>query len=357
MESTSAENIKPLGEIISRKKEKKKAKKERLLQELEKKRKFEEYASCQDPKKVKFDNVFDAQKAHGLRKRQFTVSLALPGSILDNAQSSELRTYLAGQIARAVAVFKIDEVVVFSDDNGRVESSSAGNSQLFNILKYVECPQYLRKDLFPLHQDLKFAGVLNPTDMPHHLRAFEESEFREGIVLDKASDDESGNSLAYIGLKKDCLLDEKVDPGTRVTVKIVSESKKVIKAKVVAPSTPREEAGLYWGYSVRSSPNLSSVFTQSPFQGGYDLTIGTSERGDDVDKLQSVPDFKHLLIVFGGVKGLEAAVKVDPELDIEDPQPLFDLYLNTCPVQGSRTIRTEEAILISLAALRPKIWN
>ena len=38
-------------------------------------------------------------------------------------------------------------------------------------------------------------------------------------------------------------------------------------------------------------------------------------------------------------------------------EPLFDLYLNTCPDQGSRTIRSEEAILISLSTLRPKIWN
>lgn len=30
-----------------------------------------------------------------------TISIAVPGSILENAQSQELRTYLAGQIARA----------------------------------------------------------------------------------------------------------------------------------------------------------------------------------------------------------------------------------------------------------------
>ena len=47
--------------------------------------------------------------------RSYTVSLALPGSIIDNAQSAELRTYLAGQIARAAAVFNIDEVVVFNE--------------------------------------------------------------------------------------------------------------------------------------------------------------------------------------------------------------------------------------------------
>lgn len=67
--------------------------------------------------------------------------------------------------------------------------------------------------------------------------------------------------------------------------------------------------------------------------------------------------YKHLLIAFGGLNGLEAAVENDDVLKIDDPQLLFDHYLNTLPDQGSRTIRTEEAVLISLAALRPKIRN
>lgn len=47
--------------------------------------------------------------------RLYTVSVALPGSVMDNAQSPELRTYLAGQIARACAVFCVDEVVIFDE--------------------------------------------------------------------------------------------------------------------------------------------------------------------------------------------------------------------------------------------------
>jgi hypothetical protein len=43
------------------------------------------------------------------------LSVAVPGSILDNAQSFELRTYLAGQIARAAAIYKVDEIIVFND--------------------------------------------------------------------------------------------------------------------------------------------------------------------------------------------------------------------------------------------------
>lgn len=46
-------------------------------------------------------------------------------------------------------------------------------------------------------------------------------------------------------------------------------------------------------------------------------------------------------MVFGGLQGLEASVDADQNLDVTDPSYLFDLYLNTCPGQGSRTIRTE----------------
>ena len=43
------------------------------------------------------------------------------------------------------------------------------------------------------------------------------------------------------------------------------------------------------------------MFTKSPFKGGYDITIGTSERGENVDecdlKKVSSDKFKHILIV------------------------------------------------------------
>src|SRR5262249_17835140 len=47
--------------------------------------------------------------------REWTLSIAIPASIVDNAQSPELKTYLCGQIARAAVVFNVDEVVVFDE--------------------------------------------------------------------------------------------------------------------------------------------------------------------------------------------------------------------------------------------------
>ncbi|XP_047952396.1 putative methyltransferase C9orf114 [Salvia hispanica] len=81
------------------------------------------------------------------------------------------------------------------------------------------------------------------------------------------------------------------------------------------------------------------------FKGGYDHLIGTSEHGLVINCSElTLPSFKHLLIAFGGLAGLgeDAVLKGKTVSDI------FDIYLNTCPHQGSRTIRTEEANLISL---------
>ena len=36
--------------------------------------------------------------------------------------------------------------------------ASDPNVLFVRILQYLECPQYLRKYFFPVHQDLKYAG-------------------------------------------------------------------------------------------------------------------------------------------------------------------------------------------------------
>ena len=64
--------------------------------------------------------------------------------------------------------------------------------------------------------------------------------------------------------------------------------------------------------------------------------MGTSERGSSVDSAELARGFSHLLVVLGGLNGLEAALEADEGLEGDDPEPIFDLYLNTCPGQGSR---------------------
>lgn len=239
-------------------------------------------------------------------------------------------------------------------------------------------PRYLRKSLFPLHPDLRLAGLLPPLDLPHHFRRDHDSPWREGCVLpeEKVNNYVAGSHHQKKRWKKDTQpktlwadvgLAEPVEvflndgitlpDWTRITVQMPTGEKKL--ARLVSPTLPTETSGIYWGYSVRLASSISKVFTEAPYvnDGGYDLTIGTSERGRNVDDaIDAIGDFRHLLLVFGGLSGLELAIATDdtlePRLTAADAPLLFDHWLNTLPFQGSRTVRTEEALLVSLGALR-----
>ncbi|XP_068630968.1 putative methyltransferase C9orf114 [Battus philenor] len=299
-----------------------------------------------------------------------TVSIAIPGSILENAQSAELRTYLAGQIARAACIFCVDEIIVYDDIGDKLDTKKSKLEdadgvkvarkscvQLARILQYLECPQYLRKHFFPLHKDLEFAGLLNPLDAPHHLRMSNDFKFREGITMNKKVKPGRGSQV-NVGLLQDVSTDKLLNAGIRVTVRMlpVAEGSKKLKGKIVSLSTPRAETGVYWGYTVRIATNLSQVFTQCPYKDGYDITIGTSDRGTAVDDLpEKSVKYNHALIVFGGLHGIEAALESDEQLQVDEASLLFNHYINVLPNQGSRTIRTEEAVLVALSTLRPKL--
>jgi len=302
--------------------------------------------------------------------RNYTVSIALPGSIICKARSLELRAYLAGQIARAVTIFSVDEVVVYSEDatecvdetyKGSIKSNP--NLYLARILQYLECPQYLRRQLFKLHSDLRFAGLLNPLDSPHHLKKGQESRYREGVVLEKETTAGEDSCFVDIGQRRWCKLNKRLKPGTRVTVKLDKHEagSRNVTGKPVPPSKPREKKRVSnWGYSVRVANGIEEVLTQCPWKEGYDLTIGTGEKGRDAQEEGfKLRRFKHMLVVFGGVRSLENVVarreENGEEILLRDPGKLFDHYINACVDQGSRIIRTEEAILVSLSVLWPHI--
>jgi len=309
------------------------------------------------------------KKPNKLKGRTYTVSIAVPGSIISNAQSSELKAYLAGQVARAATIFNVDEVVVFTEDAAEIPSEdfkgaekSDPNLFLARVLQYLECPAYMRNSLFEVHPDLKYADLLNPLDPPHHMKQEELSRYRDGVVVDKdTGEDES--CFVDIGLGRFCKIDKKLEPGTRVTVRVFKkgEGSIDIKGAVVPRGTPRVRMRFpNWGYTVRLAKGLEGVIKNCPWSEGYDLTIGTSENGFDCQfKEFELEKFKHLMVVFGGVNGLENVVMESGEGEekklLTEPAKFFDLWLNTCKHQGSGTIRTEEAILVSLSLLSPHI--
>ncbi|RXG50787.1 putative methyltransferase C9orf114 [Armadillidium vulgare] len=266
--------------------------------------------------------------------RHYTISIAVPASILkETCLSQVLRTYVIGQLARAACIYSIDEIIVYNDQPLINNENITFLGMMKMILEYQECPQYLRKDLFPIHQFLKNSGVLNALNAPHHLLAYQWCEYRfvtlsvrEGIVRSRVS---GKCSYADIGLKSDILIDKKLEPGLRVTTRLPPEVETLNKM---------------YGY----------VFKSDRFDTGYDLIVGTSDKGNDVNSV-SFKEFSHALILFGGVQGLETAKEADETLKKSDIRSLCHHYVNVCPNQSSRTIRTEEAVLITLATLCPKL--
>jgi hypothetical protein len=64
-----------------------------------------------------------------------------------------------------------------------------------------------------------------------------------------------------------------------------------------------------------------------------------------------------LLRVFGGLAGIEESVNANKStaLPVKYSRKLFDIWVNICPYQGSRTIQSKEAVFIALARLSPFI--
>ena len=337
---------------------------------------------------------------------------------MHSAQTPELKTRLAGTIARALAVFCVDEVITFNDAPPSNEYGDELTRQHFtgyddpsyfltHILSYLETPPFLRVRLFPLHPDLKYAGAAPSLDMPHHLKPGETCPYREGISVKSKSgsrekqepvpngehleqkkrkkkknattEDETAMDSTHhidVGFSEPVEVSTPIPLNNRVTVHFSDPDDVKAPNTVVQPTDPRTKSGYYWGYSVRAASSISSVMTECPFDGGYDVTLGTSERGSPLSDLRScraqaentdsaigvpkhtisaIPPFRHMLVAFGGVSGLEAAAASDEVLQekgVTDAKDLFDFWVNICPGQGSRTIRTEEAIWVALAHLK-----
>jgi predicted SPOUT superfamily RNA methylase MTH1 len=254
----------------------------------------------------------------------------------------------------------------------------------------------LRKHVFGEHPNLRGTGKMPPLDMPHHLKRDEWCQYREGISLPAAASKaskkkESPSTLVDCGFEHPVRVSVFIPPNQRMTLKFADEDPPpnwphLTKAEIenldvepTDPNAPREEGGYYWGYGTRRANSLSAIYTECPYEVngeiGYDCSIGTSERGVSLSdiiplshKLSSsssvkapaqLPSrYRHLLVIFGGVAGLEPAVVNDPELGAkgftkEKAHEAFDYWVNLVPGQGSRTIRLEEAVLLGLMGLKP----
>jgi len=273
------------------------------------------------------------------------ISIAVPASFVSDIPHLREKTIKIGSLARAAAIFRIDEVIVFPDLPNVNQSRDA--SLIATILSYVETPQYLRKQLFKIKPELRYAGILPPLRTPHHplsdkIKTLKIGEHREGVVSSSAK----GGSLVEIGVECPILVPNmRLSLGNRVTVRTTELGK---HPKAVLAN--RREIQSYWGYRTTVS-NVS--FGQFMKTRAFDLVIATSKRGTSFTKVRDkLTDHwkksSSILIAFGApTQGLYEIVARE-HLELDD---VAHFTVNTIPNQGTETVRTEEAVFASLAIL------
>ena len=276
-----------------------------------------------------------------LNRGRTLVSLLIPASFTEESPDPRIKTYKVGQIARAAAIFRIDDIIIYRTrglDDSRFIST---------VLRYAETPQYLRKAAFPVQDALRYAGVIPPLRIPSHTVS-DESEYREGIVTSVGPD-----RSAWVDVGYDSPIPFENPPralhkGERISVRICSRRPKT-KLELVN----KKDIPLYWGYEVRTAKSLHDALTEAD-----GLRIATSVRGRALDLAllseigEMVKQRDKVSVAFGSPsKGLDALL-LDEGHKLEDHS---SYVVNAVPGQGAATVRTEEAVFITLGLLN-LVW-
>jgi hypothetical protein len=291
----------------------------------------------------KHHSIHQMENENLVLKREF--SIAIPASIVPDIPHLREKTTKIGMLGRAAAIFGIDKIIVFPDmpkKNQRQEISL-----ITTILSYMETPQYLRKRLFKIRPELRYAGVLPPLRTLHHpiqnrVKDLVDGEYREGAIVSHSKQ----GSLVDIGVERHVLIGNKKLPiNARVTVKI-KKTKNSLEAKIVS----RSEIKDYWGYQVASSDLTFGKFLK---RNVFDLIVATSKYGKPLHEISKklINRWKissKILIAFGApTQGLYEIVKRE-NLNLDN---VADFVVNTIPSQKVETVRTEEALFVTLGIL------
>lgn len=273
-------------------------------------------------------------------RRDYKLSIAIPSSIVSEAPSLKEKTIVLGQIARIAAIHRVEDIYIYRD--------SPDDSRLIRlILSYIETPQYLRKNLFGMMDELRFVGVLPPLRTPHHpleriSSNLEIGEFREGVVLSE----DNGEYLIEIGVETPLRVTGRgPSVGGRTTVCIIR-----VQPMLIGRFVKKRDVTSYWGFGVHVvGGGLGRLISR----GGFDLTLATSNLGLPFRDLE--PEFgarfseaKSVLVAFSSPREGFQEILSREKLEVGK---VFDFTANVIPEQGSVSVRTEETLSAALALI------
>jgi len=281
------------------------------------------------------------------RKHSIHVVVVIPASNVSILPSLREKTEFAGELGRALAVYKVNDVIIYDD-----EFAEEGDADLLaTLLSYLQVPPYLRKRIGPITQELRYAGLLHPLNIVTHNplnKPPARGKLREGVVVVSWG----MTAKTFIGLKNLCFTEStrELKPGERILVKI--ERVKPMKCREVRP----EEIDEYVGYRVlRAGDDIIDAIKY------FDSVIVlTSKRGESFSKhglrktlISEATRRRGLILLFGNNR-----LDFDEIVGKEKFAILKPIWrVNFIPGQGVLSVRTIEALHATLAQINTELWS
>jgi len=268
--------------------------------------------------------------------QKIRLSVYVPDSVLSERTGLMSKTEKAGLVARAAAIFGVEEINIYHDD---VHGKHEDLELFYSLLRYVLTPPYLRKFAMPLKEEFKYVGMLPPLNIPSHVTTKNE-ELRFGLVITKGD-----KFYVETGLEEPVELKSKenIEKGKIISIKLYKE-----KGKIYAIKHPFPE---YSGFEIIKLFNIKQALDKA-FQSNGSV-IFTSREGKPISSewenlKKEFKDKRRFEIFFGSPKrGLEEM--------LEDKYKNTGFWLNMIEGQKVKTVRTEEAMFICLGQLNTLI--
>jgi methyltransferase len=273
-------------------------------------------------------------------RRSQRLAVALPASFTRDIPHLREKTSRSGIVARALAIFRVDETLIYDDTLD--ETSKREGRLLQKLLSYQETPQYLRRRLFPHDLDLQFAGILPPLRLPSHpsIEKPRSGLIREALVVETGIG--SKVDAGFITLVR---VHAKLKPFDRVSIRL-TQTEPQLEGEVVDSS----RLPIYWRFRVtRTDSTLGKLIRREK----GDLTISTSRKGNPVRDVQGDLSLRwkasrKTLVLFGSPERGVPEILSKEGLEVKE---ICTFNLNMIPDQGVETVRTEEALTATLSLL------
>ncbi len=258
-----------------------------------------------------------------LKTHVYSDIIILPSSILEVELTLEMRTLLVSRIARILGAFQVDELLVYKSSKHRLFE------EFCSIMEYLLTPPYLKKYV-PKKKTLSKIGIAYPFNIAIHV--VEKNPDRDPIRLGLIASKKKGKILVDVGIGAPLLLESNNREYSRGDIVLVDLEKKSIL----------DSHNYYVGFRVKCFNTMNRLlhYVEGRRKEGYAL-IGTSVKGSDYRECRACDKYKR--IIFYG----------DPRRGVDEMYKgvSFDDVINILTGQGTVTLRTEEALCISLSRL------